>query len=91
MIQRAYQFNKKNTKIPKKTQKIQERVNHRKKKSINEFIKDSSIKDVIKYVLTKIMRYHFSVIKLAKKFFYLQLNMSWVYKIQKLHCMISTT
>lgn len=34
MIQRAYKFNKKNTKIPKKTQKIQERVNHRKKKAL---------------------------------------------------------
>ena len=31
MIQRAYTFNKKHTKIPKKSQKIQEQINHRKK------------------------------------------------------------
>lgn len=33
MTQRVHNFNKKNNKIPKKTQKTQEQMNHRKKET----------------------------------------------------------
>lgn len=46
MIQRAYKFNKKNTKIPKKIQKIQRHYSW--KQMANEYMKDSSTLHVIK-------------------------------------------
>ena len=46
MIQRAYKFNKKNTKIPKKIQKIQRHNSW--KQMANEYMNDSSILHVTK-------------------------------------------
>lgn len=46
MIQRAYKFNKKNTKIPKKIQKMQRHNSW--KQMANKYMKDSSNVHVIK-------------------------------------------